>query len=293
MKYQFIHRHRRQFPVRVLCRVLDVTVSSYYGWGKRPPSARQQANQRLLEQIRQVHQASRQTYGSPRVHAELNAQGVSCGRHRVARLMRQEQLRGQRAVRRVRTTWSEHGLPMAPNRLQRDFQAKQPNHKWVSDLTYIPTREGWLYLAVVLDLYSRRIVGWAMDSHMTSELVCRALQMALQQRRPAAALVHHSDRGSQYASGDYRQLLEQHGLLASMSGTGNCYDNAVVESFFATLKTELIHRYQFHRRAQARTAIFAYLEGFYNRQRRHSTLGYLSPVDFELSHATSLSSVST
>lgn len=288
MKFAFIHRHRTQFPLRLMCRVLDVSVSGYYAWRQRPPSRRQQANAQLLGKIRRIHQQSRQTYGSPRVHAELRAQGVHCGRHRVARLMRQDNLRPKKTWRRVRTTISDPSQPVAPNLLARNFQAARPNQKWVSDITYIPTGEGWLYLAIVLDLYSRKIVGWAMDTSMTSELVVCALRMALAQGPPTDTLLHHSDRGSQYTSAPYRQLLAQHGLLVSMSATGNCYDNAVIESFFGTLKTELIHHCHYHTWKEARSDIFRYIEGFYNRQRRHSSLGYLSPEEFERLYYASL-----
>jgi putative transposase len=293
MKFAFISGHRSQYPVRFMCRVLEVSPSGYYAWCKRRPSRRQQENQKLLEKIRLVHAQSRRTYGSPRVHAELKAQGIACGRHRVERLMHKHQIQAKQVKRRVRTTWSGHGQPVAPNLLERNFQAAQPNQKWVSDLTYIPTAEGWLYLATVMDLYSRRIIGWSMDSRMTCELVCRALEMALLSRKPKQTLVHHSDRGSQYASRDYRQLLERHGVQASMSGTGNCYDNAAMESFFGTLKTELIYHCLYSSRTEARSDIFAYIEGFYNRQRRHSSLDFQSPEDFERLYYASLSYPST
>lgn len=292
MKFAFIHVHRRQFPVRRLCQVLEVSPSGYYAWRKRPPSRRERDNQQLLEKIRSIHVKSRKTYGSPRVHAQLRKQGVRCSRKRVAGLMRRHQIWAELPKKRVRTTQSEHGLPVAPNVLKQDFSAQRPNEKWVSDLTYIPTREGWLYLAVVLDLFSRKIVGWAMDEQMTSELVLRALRMALKQRKRQEPVLHHSDRGSQYASGDYQGLLAAYQIQASMSAVGNCYDNAVMESFFATLKTELVHRETFSTQAQARRALFAYIEGFYNRERLHSSLRYQSPVEFERAYSASLYYVS-
>ena len=292
MKFAFIHIHRRQFPVRRLCQVLEVSPSGYYAWRKRPSSRRERDNQQLLEKIRLIHAKSGKTYGSPRVHAQLRKQGVRCSRKRVARLMRRHEIWAELPKKRVRTTQSEHGLPVAANVLKQDFSAQRPNEKWVSDLTYIPTQEGWLYLAAVLDLFSRKIVGWAMDEQMTSELVLRALRMALKQRKPQEAVLHHSDRGSQYASGDYQGLLAAYQIQASMSAVGNCYDNAVMESFFATLKTELVHRETFATRAQARQALFAYIEGFYNRERLHSSLNYQSPLEFERAYSASLNYVS-
>jgi transposase InsO family protein len=292
MKFAFIHASRRQFPVRRLCQVLGVSPSGYYAWCKRPPSRRWQDNQQLLEKIRCIHKQSRKTYGSPRVHAQLRKQGVACSRKRVAGLMRRHQIQAQPPNRRVRTTQSGHGLPVAANVLGQDFSAQRPNEKWVSDLTYIPTREGWLYLAAVLDLFSRQIVGWAMGEQMTSELVLQALHMALKQRNLPEQLLHHSDQGSQYASAGYRQVLAAYQIQASMSGVGNCYDNAVMESFFATLKTELVHRETFETRAQARRELFAYIEGFYNRERLHSSLNYQSPVEFERAYSASLNDVS-
>jgi putative transposase len=292
MKFAFIHAHRRQFPVRRMCQVLEVSPSGYYAWRKRPPSQREQDNQQLLEKIRTIHEQSHKTYGSPRVHAQLRKQGVACSRKRVAGLMRRYDIQAQGPKRRICTTHSSHGLPVAPNRLGQDFSAQRPNQKWVSDLTYIPTGEGWLYLAAILDLFSRQIVGWAMEEQMTSELVLQALRMALKQRKPSADLLHHSDQGSQYASADYRRLLAAYQIQASMSDVGNCYDNAVMESFFATLKTELVHRETFATRAQARRELFAYIEGFYNRERLHSSLDYQSPVEFEQAYSASLYDVS-
>jgi putative transposase len=273
--------HQEEHAISKMCQVLKVGRSGYYAWRKREPSARAQANQVLTEEIRRVHLKSRCTYGSPRVHAALLREGIVCGRNRVARLMRRAGLVGRRPKRHYpRTTQRQPGLIPAPNLLNREFVAHRPNQKWVVDITYIDTAEGWLYLAPVLDLFGRKIVGWAMANHMESELVESALRMAFAQRHPDADLLHHSDQGSQYTSSDYLDLLKEHRCQISMSGVGNCYDNAVMESFFSTLKTECAGG-QFESHAQARTAIFEYIEVWYNRQRLHSSLGYLSPVEFE------------
>ncbi len=281
MRFTFISQHEAEFEVTILCRVLEVSVSGYYGWRKRPTSQREEANARLGEKIGLVHQQSRQTYGSRRVGAALRAQGVVCNRKRVARLMRLAGLQGcDRRQQRPHTTQSDHDQPVAANLLARDFSASAPNQKWLSDITYIETEEGWLYLAGIEDVFSRKIVGWAMDESLETALVERALRMALTQRQPPTGLLHHSDRGSQYASGDYRALLAQHHLTVSMSRVGNCYDNAMKESFWATLKAECATQ-PFATRAQARSALFEYIEGFYNRQRLHSALGYCSPAQFE------------
>jgi len=281
MKYTFIAAHREEFRVRVMCRVLGVKRSGYYAWRKRKPSTREQANAALLALIRQEHEQSRKTYGSPRVHALLQRRGVICGHNRVARLMQRHGIvaHSRRPYRPV-TTKRQPGVEAAPNRLNQDFTAAAPNQKWVSDFTYIPTAEGWLYLAVVLDLFSRKVVGWAMSERMDTPLVLAALRMALQGRRPPAGLLHHSDQGSQYTSSTYLACLVEAAALLSMSGVGNCYDNAVMESFFGTLKTECVCA-PFATRALARTTLFEYMEVWYNRQRLHSTLGYYSPVDFE------------
>jgi transposase InsO family protein len=284
MKYQFIEAHREEFAVKIMCRVLGVSKSGYYDWRKRKPSARDKANAKLVEEIKRIFKRSRKTYGSPRIHAELKAQGKTCSLNRVARLMRKHGIRARRRRRRVRTTDSKHKQPIAPNLLERRFEAEGPNQKWVADITYIDTAEGWLYLATVMDLFSRRVVGWAMADHMERSLVEQALRMALIRRQPRAGLLHHSDQGSQYASGDYRALLAAWGITVSMSRTGDCYDNAAMESFFGTLKTECITS-RYATRADARTAVFEYIEVWYNRQRRHSTLGYLSPHAFEEAYA--------
>jgi putative transposase len=283
VKFQFIDQHQHQFLIAVMCRVLSVSRSGYYAWRKRPVSPRKMANDIVLEQIKAAHQKSRQTYGSPRIQAELVAQGIRCGHNRVARLMRLNGLRAkQKRAFKVKTTDSNHHQPVAPNLLDQDFQTEQPDQKWLTDITYIATAEGWLYLAVVLDLYSRRIVGWAMSDRLERQLVIDALQMALLARRPPPGLLHHSDRGSQYASQEYQALLTKHQLRCSMSRAGNCYDNAPMESFFGTLKSELIHHRRYATRAEARADIFEFIEVFYNRVRRHSALAFQSPVMFEL-----------
>ena len=287
MKYQFITDHRQEFEITVMCRVLQVSRSGYYAWRQRPVSRREMANQKLTEQIEAIHQQSRQTYGSPRIQAELADQGVKCGQNRVARLMGQAGLRPKQDRQfKVTTTDSAHNYPVAPNLLEQDFQASRPNEKWLADITYIATAEGWLYLAVVMDLYSRRIVGWAMGDTLERWLPLAALQMALDSRQPSPGLLHHSDRGSQYASDDYQAVLTKSQMQVSMSRTGNCYDNAPMESFFGTLKTELVYHCHYATRAEAKTAIFEYTEVFYNRFRRHSALGYQSPVVFEQSAMT-------
>jgi putative transposase len=268
-----------------MCPVLEVSRSGFYAWKQRQgrqPAQRVQRRRELLEKIKAAHQASRQTYGSPRVYQELKAKGTSVCENTVAKLMKDNRIRSVTRRRfRVRTTDSAHAHPTAPNRLDRCFKWELPDQAWAADITYVPTDEGWLYLATVMDLCSRRIVGWAMAEHLRAQLCVDALQMALGQRRPKAGLIHHSDRGVQYACGQYRDLLEERGILCSMSGRGDCYDNAVAESFFATLKTELVYQQQYQTRQQARRAIFEYVEVFYNRNRRHSSLGYLSPAAFE------------
>jgi len=281
MKYTFIAAHSGQFSIQRMCRVLGVGRSGYYAWQRRSPSTRAQANQTLVKLIRTEHQASRKTYGSPRIQIALQRKGVACGRHRVARLMRQHGIYVHRRHKaHPVTTQRQPGVVPAPNRLNQDFSAPAPNRKWVSDFTYIETGEGWLYLAVVLDLFSRRVIGWAMSETMDTALVEAALRMALLGRRPEAGLLHHSDQGRQYTSAAYLNCLTAASSQLSMSRVGNCYDNAVMESFFGTLKTECVTG-PFLTRTQARTTIFEYMEVWYNRQRLHSTLGYFSPVDFE------------
>lgn len=264
-----------------MCRVMNVSASGYYAWRSRPESQRSRENRRLTTLVRAIHAESRQTYGSPRVHAELRARGEHCSQGRIERLMRQSSIQAKQTKRFKATTDSRHNLPVAENVLDRDFKAADANQKWAADITYVWTREGWLYLAVVLDLCSRRVVGWAMQTTLARGVVVDALRMALQQRQLAGELLHHSDRGSQYASVDYQTLLSAHGIQCSMSRKGDCYDNAVVESFFGTLKTELIHHRDYQTREEAKADIFEYLEVWYNRKRRHSSLGYLSPADYE------------
>lgn len=282
MKYAFIREHAQAYPVRRQCRVLAVAESGYYAWLQAQPSERQQADAQLLAEIQVIYQQNRRLYGSPRIHAELKKQGWQCSRKRVARLMRQAHLASVRQRRyRIQTTDSKHLYPVAANVLDRQFQAQRPNQKWAADITYIPTQKGWLYLAAVLDLFSRRIVGWAMSARCDTSLVYHALHMALAQRQPQVGLLHHSDRGNQYAAHDYQALLAQHPITVSMSRKGNCYDNAVMESFFRTLKAECVHLHAFQSRSHARAVIFEFLEVYYNRQRLHSTLGYCTPAAFE------------
>jgi transposase InsO family protein len=268
-----------------LCQELEVSASGYYDWQSRRicPGLRAVQDQALVQEIERIHARSRKTYGAPRIEKELRKQGRAHGRNRIARLMKQEDLCGRQKGRyRVQTTDSNHDQPIAPNRLAEAPKASKPNQIWVADITYIQTKEGWLYLAAILDLYSRRIVGWAMSPRIDTTLVLKALAMALLHRSPPRDLLVHSDRGVQYASADYRQALSQAGFIASMSRKGNCYDNASIESFWSTLKLELVYRRSFDSRAQAQNEIFDYIETFYNRQRSHSALEYRSPVDFEL-----------
>jgi len=282
--YRFIHAERATYPIIVLCRVLRVARSAYYAWARRGVSARAQADEVLATQIAAAHARSRRTYGAPRIHAELRAQGTRCARKRVARLMRAAGLVGCHRRRRTRTTVTEPTHVPAPNLVARDFTASAPDRLWLGDITYVPTHEGWLYLAVLLDAHSRRVVGWAMAEHLRSELAADALAMALRARRPPPGLVHHTDRGSQYTAATYRTRLADRAITASMSRAGECLDNAVAESFFATLKAELVDTRAWPTRAAARTAIFEWIEVWYNRQRRHSTLGYLTPVAHEAQH---------
>lgn len=281
MRFAFIRRHAGEYPLGWMCQVLGVSVSGYYAWLRRPESRRSREDRRLLIEIRAIHRQSRRTYGSPRMHRELRERQYDCGRHRVARLMRQDGLEGTFRRRFRVTTNSQHKWPVAPNRLQRRFEVATVDTVWAGDITYIWTREGWLYLAVLLDLCSRRIVGWAMSSRLTRRLPQAALEMAIGRRQPRAPVLHHSDRGSQYASNDYRDALSDAGLVASMSRRGDCYDNAPVESFFATLKKELVAGELFYTRRQARREIVDYIEAFYNCWRRHSSLGMISPAAFE------------
>ena len=279
-----ITRHRCEFEVRLMCRVLEVSPSGYYASLKRPPSWHALVDEILMARVRVIHDESGETYGAPRVHRELQAEGLPASPKRIARLMREDGLVARPLKRpRISTTDSNHGDPIAPNLLARQFDVNGIgiNRVWIADMTYIPTREGWLYLATVLDLGSRRCVGWAMRDTMEVELPLSALRMACERRHPAAGLIHHSDRGSQYASLEYRAELVTHEMLASMSRKGDCYDNAVAESFFSTLEFELLMKNDWHTREEARRAIFRYIETWYNPKRRHSTLGYASPAEYE------------
>jgi transposase InsO family protein len=285
VRFGFIQTEKATYPVRMLCRTLLVSASGFYSWCRRGLSQRVREDAALKVEIRAAHAASGKTYGSPRVHEELKADGQHVGRKRVARLMREEGLEGQRKRRFRVTTDSRHSYPIAPNALNRDFTASAPNKVWVTDITYIWTREGWIYLAAILDLFSRRVVGWSADSYIDRTLAIDALGMALRTRNPEAGLIHHSDRGSQYASGDYQKLLSEHGITCSMSRKGDCWDNAVAESFFSTLKAELVYRTDFVSRSQAFSLLFEYIEAFYNGRRRHSAIGYVSPVEHEATAA--------
>lgn len=281
MKFSFIQTEKANHAVRAMCRVLKVSPSGYYAWCKREPSARARQDELLAVHIRAVHKQSRGTYGSPRIHATMRREGHRLGRKRVARLMREHGIAALPQKRFRRTTQSDHDYPVAPNVLDRVFTVSEPNRAWATDITYVWTWEGWLYLAVVLDLFSRRVVGWAAAEHMRTELVLEALSKALGLRQPCPDLLHHSDRGSQYASGDYQHELARRGIVCSMSRRGDCYDNAVAESFFGTLKTELLDRQPWATRQAAKAAIGDYIDSFYNSHRLHSYLGYQSPVEFE------------
>jgi transposase InsO family protein len=279
--FSFIDEHRGQWPVRLLCDALGVSAAGYYAWRDRPAGARQQRQDALLVEIRAIHAEFKARYGSPRIHAELVARGRPCCVNTVAKAMRDNGIAAKTAKKYRCTTDSSHDLPVAENLLDRQFDPASPNEAWVADITYIPTREGWLYLAAVEDLYSRRVVGWSMAEHLGSRLVVDALALAVERRLPGAGLLAHSDRGSQYASDHYQALLARHGIMCSMSRRADCWDNAPMESFFASLKKELIHGADFATRAEARAAIVEYIEVFYNTRRRHSSLGYVSPAEYE------------
>lgn len=284
MKFQWIDRQRDQFEVTLMCEVFQVSRSGFYAWTARDPGEREQRQQELIEQIRQVHAESDRTYGSPRIHAELVQRNIHVCVNTVAKLMKKADIRSimhRRFV--VQTTDSNHPLPVASNLLDQQFTADLPDQKWCCDITYVPTAQGFLYVAAIMDLCSRKIVGWSMADHLRTELCTDALQMALRSRRPGAGLIHHSDRGVQYASVDYMRLLQWQGITVSMSRLGNCYDNAAMESFWGTLKTELVHHQDYQTREQASQSIFRYIECWYNRKRRHSSIGYKSPEQFEAS----------
>jgi transposase InsO family protein len=284
VRFQWIKEHCQSFEIAMMCEVLNVRRSGYYAWSRRAPSDRQQRQEKLIERIKAAHEQSYGTYGSRRLHAELKSREIDVCVNTVAKLMKQAEIRS--VMHRhfvIRTTDSKHDQPIAPNLLDRRFGAKLPNRKWCCDITYIPTNEGFLYLAAVIDLCSRRIVGWSMADHLRTDLCLGALDMALRSRRPTKDLIHHSDRGIQYASGDYARLLQLHGVQVSMSRKGDCYDNAVMESFWGSLKTEWVYQMDYQSIEQARQSIFKYIECWYNRKRRHSAIGYISPEQFEAS----------
>jgi transposase InsO family protein len=278
-----VKAHQAIFPIATMCRVLEVSTSGYYAWLKRPESIRAQRDGEFTERIRRIHKRSKGTYGAPRVHAEMREEGVLVGRKRVARLMRQEGLQGVSRRRKVKTTVRDRDARPVPDLVDRNFSADEPNRLWVADVTYIPTGEGFLYLAVVLDVFGRLVVGWSIENHLRAELVVAALEMALAQRRPSD-VIHHSDQGSQYTSVAFGKRCTKAGVRPSMGSVGDCFDNALCESFFATLECELLDRERFATRRQARLAIFEYIESWYNRHRRHSSLDYLSPQAFEARH---------
>jgi len=288
MRFAFIAAEKACYPVALMCRVLQVSRSGYYAWCKRPPAPRTLQDQTLALEVAAIYAESRGRYGSPRIHAELRERGQRTGRKRVARLMRAASLCARQRRRFRRTTDSGYAMAIKGNLLARRFAVPAPNCGWVTDISYLWTLEGWLYLAVILDLFSRRVVGWAVSERLERGIALDALQMALTDRQPPQGLLHHFDRGSQYASQEYQQLLAAHGVLSSMSRKGNCWDNAVAESFFATLKLELVYQSHWRTRTQARSEVFEYIELFYNRQRRHSALGYLCSHEFELRHQRQL-----
>jgi len=285
VKYIWIKDHRAEFPIGVMCRVLDVCRSAFYQWLRNPDRAHQQRRTAIVEQIKVIRQERfMDSYGSPRMFKELNARGTVVSKNTVAKVMKEADLSAEIKPRFVPTTTdSNHDHPIAPNVLDRDFSATGPNQKWLSDITYIHTDEGWLYLAGVMDCFSRKIVGWSMDTKMPAQLVCDALSMAIGRRRPGEGLLHHSDRGVQYACDQYQQLLGEHGISRSMSRVGNCYDNAMKESLWSSFKREAVNGRRFKTIEEARALVFEYIEVFYNRKRRHSSLGYVSPESFEAS----------
>jgi transposase InsO family protein len=281
MKYRFISAHRETFKVGRMCALLKVSRSGFYAWLTRPESQRSRENRSLETKIRVFHAASHGIYGSPKIHQDLIDDGVRCGKNRVARIMREAGIRSRRRKKFKATTNSRHNLPVAANLLDQDFTAETPDSVWVGDITYVPTQEGWLYLAVLIDLYNRKVVGWSSSSRMTRQLAIDALQMALDRQSPKKGLVHHTDRGSQYASGDYQKALSDRRIVCSMSRKGNCYDNAVAESFFGLLKTEWVNHCRYRTRSEANRSLFYYIEIFYNRKRRHSALGYKTPHEYK------------
>ena len=280
MKFRFISAYRETFKVGRMCSLLNVSRSGYYMWLRRPESRRSRENRALENKIRLLHAASHGIYGAPKIHQDLVDDGVRCGKNRVARIMRKAGIRSRAKKKFKATTNSKHNLPVAPNILNQDFTVDAPDRAWVADITYIATKQGWLYLAVLVDLFNRKVIGWSASPTMTRALAIDALQMALDQRTPNQGLVHHSDRGSQYASADYQKLLSKHDIACSMSRKGNCYDNAVAESFFHLLKTEWVNHHKYLTRSEAISSLFYYIEIFYNRKRRHSALNYLTPQQY-------------
>jgi putative transposase len=281
MRYAFIKAHRQQWRIALMCKVLEVSVSGFYDWLDRPASKRSQEDEKLTEHILMFHWGSRCTYGSPRIHKDMKQAGYHLGEKRIARLMKAKGIRGKAKRKYKTTTTSKHERPRTENLVKQNFTVTDPNKLWVSDITYIATLEGWLYLAIILDVFSRKVIGWAFSEKLTDDLTVAALHMAKQQRSTKHNLIHHSDQGSQYASADFQASLRQDTITQSMSGKGNCYDNALAESFFATLKTEEVSATPYPTRQLAKTSIFSYIETFYNPKRRHSSLTYLSPNDFE------------
>jgi transposase InsO family protein len=281
MRYRFIENHRSEFRVLKMVEVFDVSRSGYYQWRKRPESIRAKANRALVSEIERVHEESRERYGSPRIYRELKSNGIACSENRVARLMRKLEIQAKTKRKFKATTNSGHKLPVAENLVRQNFTASKPDELWTSDITYVWTEEGWLYLAVVLDVCARRIVAWSTSHRNSQELVLKALKQALWQRNTKPGVIFHSDRGSQYAGERVKELITKHGFLQSMSNKGNCYDNAITESFFKTLKTELVYFEKYQTRQQAHSSLFEYIEIFYNKKRRHSAINYLAPVEYE------------
>ena len=282
MKYRFISAHRETFKVGRMCKLFNVSRSGYHAWFKRPESRRERENRALEAKIRVFHAASHGIYGAPRIHRDLTDDGIRCGKNRVARIMRKADIRSRTKKKFKATTNSRHNFPVAPNLLNQKFTVDTPDHTWVGDITYVLTNEGWLYLAVLLDLFNREVVGWSTSSRITRQLAIDALQMALDRRNPGKGLLHHTDQGSQYASTDYQNSLKEHDMICSMSRKGNCYDNAVAESFFGSLKSEWINHNRYLSRSEATQSIFYYIEIFYNRKRRHSSIYYVTPQEYEI-----------
>jgi len=282
MKFRFIFDHRGTFKVGRMCKLLKVSRSGYHAWVNRPESRRSRENRSLEAKIRVLHSASHGIYGAPRIHQDLIDDGIPCGKNRVARIMRKADIRSRTKKKFKATTNSKHNFPVAPNRLNQKFKVDAPDITWVGDITYVHTNEGWLYLAVLLDLFNREVVGWSTSSRLTRQLAIDALQMALGRRNPGNDLMHHSDQGSQYASTDYQKILKDHGVTCSMSRKGNCYDNAVAESFFGSLKSEWVNHNRYATRSEAAQSIFYYIEIFYNRKRRHSSIDYVTPQEYEI-----------